>query len=134
RPPAWRDHTPLLLAGMAGWGDEAFWRSLREHPMARYVFTTGYLSDAQAAAVVRGAAALLYPSLYEGFGLPPLEAMTLGVPVAASQAASVREVCADAAPCIDPGDTDAWAEWMARLSEPGPERDLQVEKGHCRAR
>jgi alpha-1,3-rhamnosyl/mannosyltransferase len=133
RSPAWRRRTPLVLVGMAGWGDREYWRSLREHPMAAHVFFTGYLNDAQAAGTVRGAAALLYPSIYEGFGMPPLEAMTLGVPVAASTAASVREVCAGAATLIDAADTEGWGEAMEALAEPGPLRDRRIHQGRRQA-
>ncbi len=134
RSRTWREHTPLLLAGMPGWGDAVFWRSLREHPMAAHAFTTGYLTDAQAAATVFGASALVYPSLYEGFGLPPLEAMVLGVPVAASTAESVREVCADAAVCLDPEHTQAWGDWLEKLSEPGDQRQALIARGLKRAK
>lgn len=66
------------------------------------VIFTGYLEDDEIVALYKGAIALLFPSLYEGFGVPPLEAMVLGCPVLASDIPPVREVCADAAIYFDP--------------------------------
>ncbi|MCI0363938.1 MAG: glycosyltransferase family 4 protein [Phycisphaerales bacterium] len=128
-----RAATPLIFIGTAGWGDERFWRSLAEHPRAQEALATGYVDDSVAAAIVMGAAAMVYPSLYEGFGLPPLEAMSLGVPVAASTAASLREVCNSSALLLDPEDTDGWADAMMRLSENGSEREEFIERGRRRA-
>jgi alpha-1,3-rhamnosyl/mannosyltransferase len=133
RPKAWRAQVPLILVGMPGWGNEAFWRALREHRVAGEVWMTGYLPDAYAAAVVAGAQGLFYPSFYEGFGLPVLEAMSLGVPVAASTADSVREVCGDAALLVHPDNTHGWSDALARLSETGEERDRLTDAGRGRS-
>lgn len=133
QPKQWRRQTPLILVGMPGWGNEAFWRALREHRVADEVFTTGYLPDLQAAAVVAGARALFFPSFYEGFGLPVLEAMSLGVPVAASTAESVREVAGDAALLLEAQDVQAWAEALVRLTESGSERDALAAAGEQRS-
>jgi glycosyltransferase involved in cell wall biosynthesis len=65
---------------------------------------TGYVSDTELRALYENAACFVYPSFYEGFGLPPLEAMTCGCPVVVSRAASLPEVCGDAAVYCDPGD------------------------------
>ena len=67
------------------------------------------MSDARLDALYRDAAALVYPSLYEGFGLPVLEAMARGTPVVASRASSVPEVLGDAGVLLDPGDAVGWA-------------------------
>lgn len=73
----------------------------------------GRRSDAEIAALLGSARALVFPSLYEGFGIPPLEAMTLGCPVIASDIPPAREVCADAALYFDPADDAALAAHMA---------------------
>ncbi|MBC1182570.1 glycosyltransferase family 4 protein [Brevundimonas sp. WCHBH090558] len=80
----------------------------------RLIFT-GRRSDAEIAALLGGAQGLVFPSLYEGFGIPPLEAMTLGCPVIASDIPATREVCADAALYFDPADDAALAAHMADL-------------------
>lgn len=80
----------------------------------RLIFA-GRRSDAEIAALLGGAQALVFPSLYEGFGIPPLEAMTLGCPVIASDIPATREVCADAALYFDPADDAALAAHMSEL-------------------
>jgi glycosyltransferase involved in cell wall biosynthesis len=75
----------------------------------------GRVDDAALKALYEGARALVFPSIYEGFGLPPLEAMACGCPVAASTAAAVTEACGDATLVFDPHDVDAIAQAMRRL-------------------
>lgn len=123
----------LILAGKPGWGSPAFWRSLAEHPAADRVLVAGYVTDAQAAALMVGARAVCCPSFYEGFGLPALESMALGTPAIASTAASLREVVGGAAPTLDPLDADAWARALQRSLDGGPERDAAVDRGLARA-
>ena len=79
------------------------------------VIFAGRRSDAEVAAMLGGAQALVFPSLYEGFGIPPLEAMALGCPVITSDIPATREVCADAALYFDPADDAALAAHMAAL-------------------
>ena len=79
------------------------------------VIFAGRRSDAEIAALLSGSQALVFSSLYEGFGIPPLEAMTLGCPVIASDIPATREVCADAALYVDPADDAALAAHMAKL-------------------
>jgi glycosyltransferase involved in cell wall biosynthesis len=81
------------------------------------VVLTGYVSEPQKVALLTGAAALVYPSLYEGFGLPVLEAMACGTPVLTSNVSALPEVAGDAALLVDPRDTDAVAAGMQRLLE-----------------
>ncbi len=80
----------------------------------RLIFA-GRRSDAEITALLGGARALVFPSLYEGFGIPPLEAMTLGCPVIASDIPATREVCADGALYFDPADDAALAAHMAEM-------------------
>lgn len=130
---AWRRKHRLILAGAPGWGGAEYWRALRTHPMAAEVLTTGYISDVQVAGALRAARAAVCPSLYEGFGLPPLEAMTLGTPVLISTADALVEVCGSAAPAIPAADADAWSWGLARIVEPGEERTRFIEAGTRRA-
>ncbi len=89
------------------------------------VVMAGGLSDAKMAALIREARALVFPSLYEGFGIPPLEAMQYGCPVLASDIPPVREVCADAAVFFDPLDIVSIAAAMRRsIDEPSLRADL----------
>ncbi|MCE9590345.1 MAG: glycosyltransferase family 4 protein [Planctomycetes bacterium] len=122
----------LILAGPAGWGGADFWRGLIGHPMAGEVLTTGYLGDAQTALILAGAAALLMPSHYEGFGLPLVEAMACGTPTIASDIPVFHEVARDAAALLPARDAGAWKEavlrvlsddaWLADLSRCGQVR------------
>jgi glycosyltransferase involved in cell wall biosynthesis len=91
----------------------------------RVVFP-GYVDDADLPALYSAAAVFVYPSLYEGFGLPPLEAMACGTPVISSNAASLPEVVGDAALLVDPTDTTALAQALhAVLSQPSLHADLR---------
>jgi glycosyltransferase involved in cell wall biosynthesis len=95
------------------------------------VESRGRVSYDELVGLYRTASALAFPSLYEGFGLPPLEAMACGCPVAASNAASLPEVCGDAAELFDPSSPGDMARAIeAVLADPGP----YVERGMARAR
>jgi glycosyltransferase involved in cell wall biosynthesis len=97
---------------------------------SRVVFRAA--TDRELDGLYRRAVALVYPSLYEGFGLPPLEAMTRGCPVIASNAASIPEVVGDAALVVDPTDVEALARSMGGVLDPDVRRSL-VEAGQRRA-
>lgn len=104
-PGSVRSEFPLVLAGMAGWHGKETQARIADLVAAGEIRSLGYLPRADLAAVTAGARALVYPSLYEGFGLPPLEAMACGVPVIASNQSSVPEVVGDAGVLVDPADT-----------------------------
>jgi glycosyltransferase involved in cell wall biosynthesis len=109
---------PLVLAGPPGWGEALDLAGLP----AGAVRTPGYLAEEDLARLVAGAAALAFPSWYEGFGLPALEALACGTPVVASDLPALREVLADQAELVPPGDADALAEALLRvLDDPGGE-------------
>ena len=108
----------LRVAGAAGWGDVA---------------TPGWVgepTDAQLAALMRGARCLVYPSLYEGFGLPILEAMACGIPVVTSRGGATEEIAGGAAVLVDPHDPSSIA---AGIEEAGRRRASLVEIGRARA-
>ncbi len=122
---------PLLVAGPWGWKSAAvreFYESVGKHRGIRHL---GYVADADLPSLYAGATALLYPSFYEGFGLPPVEMLACGGRVVASTDAAVREVCGDAAESLDPDDPDAWRAAMLRvLDAPDDAREV----AHRRAR
>jgi glycosyltransferase involved in cell wall biosynthesis len=117
----------LVLVGKAGWLSAPILAAAREH--ADMVRVLEYVPDEDLARLYSGARALVFPSLYEGFGFPVLEAMACGTPVICSNAASLPEIAGDAALLVDPFDAAALASAILRVSsEPGLCAAL-VEKG-----
>jgi glycosyltransferase involved in cell wall biosynthesis len=105
---------PLLIAGPEGWGDVDVSSIARDAGLAEgRVRTLGYLSDADLAVVQSRATAFVFPSLAEGFGLPVLEAMSLGTPVIHSDIPAVVEVAADAGIMVERGDAAGYPERLA---------------------
>jgi glycosyltransferase involved in cell wall biosynthesis len=102
----------LVLAGPDGWGAEALADALARSPAADRVTRLGWVDDEARADLLAGAAVLAYPSRYEGFGMPPLEAMAAGTPVVATAVGAVPEVVGDAAVLVRPDDADALAEGL----------------------
>lgn len=96
----------LVIAGRKGWLVNDLFESIRRSPAARNIIWTDYLSDDDLCALYSACAALVYPSIYEGFGLPPLEAMACGVPVIASRIPAIEEVVGQAARFFNPEDAD----------------------------
>ncbi len=90
---------------------------LRAVGLADAVVFTGFVTDDELRSLYKGARMLVFPSFYEGFGLPPLEAMAAGIPVVASRAASIPEVCGDAALYVDPGSPRDMAVGMGKILE-----------------
>ncbi len=106
----------LVLVGATGWKTDALFALLQEHPELRArVVLAGYVADTDLAALYSGARAFVYPSLYEGFGLPVLEAMQCGTPVIASDSTSLPEVVGDAGLLVSPIDADALSNAMLQL-------------------
>lgn len=110
----------LVVAGGGGWMSEALKLELRQLEEAGAVRYLGYVDDARLADLYAGAKALLFPSWYEGFGLPILEAMSQGCPVICSDRTSLPEVGGEVARYIDPGDPRSIAEAMLALEANGP--------------
>src|SRR5262249_18349163 len=92
----------LVITGRKGWLVDDLYKSLQRSPAARLLVLTGYLSDEELCALYSACTAFVYPSIYEGFGLPPLESMACGAQVIASRIPSIVEVTASAARLIDP--------------------------------
>ena len=131
---AWRivhkklpDDVWLVLAG--AWGASTIFR-IRELPaLPPRVFITGYVRESDLAPLYSGALAFVYPSLYEGFGLPPLEAMACGTPVLCSNAGALAEVVGDACFTVDPLDVEDIAYNIGRLVSDGAVRSRLRRKG-----
>ncbi|MCC6176831.1 MAG: glycosyltransferase family 4 protein [Chloroflexi bacterium] len=116
----------LALAGGAGWLPERIERALDRMTARNRVRRLGYVEDADLPALLSSALALALPSLYEGFGMPALEAMACGTAVLASSTSSLPEVVADAGVLVDPLDQDAIAEALSRLVH---DANLRAELG-----
>ena len=120
---AGRQPPPMVWAGISRWGS----KPLLERARAAGVQLPGFVADEKMPALYRQAKALAYPSLYEGFGLPPLEAMACGTPVLASNTTSLPEAVGDAAVTVDPTSVDALATGLVRvLFDQALRRDLRV--------
>jgi alpha-1,3-rhamnosyl/mannosyltransferase len=112
-PEAVRNAHVLALVGPTGWEMDATLAAVHARPDD--VRLLGFVSDDELAALYAGAAAFAYPSLYEGFGLPVLEAMSAGAPVVTTTASSLPEVAGDAALLVDPRDVRALRDALAAL-------------------
>jgi glycosyltransferase involved in cell wall biosynthesis len=123
----------LLLAGKKGWMTAAIEQRAAAAGVAGQVHFTGYVDDADLPALLSGALAFVFPSRYEGFGMPVLEAMACGTPVLTSSSSSLPEIAGDAALLVDPHDTDAIASGLTRLAtEPALREQLRM-RGLARA-
>ncbi len=123
----------LVIAGANGWGTDAVDAAVAASTFASRIRRLGYVSDRQHADLLAGASVLAYPSLYEGFGHPPFEAMAAGVPVVTTTAGSLPEVIGDAAYFVPPADDDALAEAIGRLLTDDVLRQDLVTRGRVRA-
>jgi glycosyltransferase involved in cell wall biosynthesis len=124
----------LVLIGQKGWKYRPIFAAIDNSPWRGDIYHLDYLSDAQVALFYRQAALFVYPSIYEGFGLPVLEAMTLGTPVVTSETSSLPEVVGDAALMIDPFDTEAIAGAIWKVIADSQLRQDLIEQGREQAR
>ena len=132
RSARWRPPTPMSpssIVGGDGWGAESFADAVASSPVTSRIVRPGYLDDAALADVLGGASVLAYPSRYEGFGFPPLQAMAAGVPVVATAAGAVPEVVGDGAWLVDPGDGDELSARIVALLDGGTAADQLVARG-----
>ncbi len=128
------DFPDLLLAGGEGWGLPNLPDRLAASRHAGRIRTTGRVDDVLAARLLRHARLLAYPSLYEGFGLPPLEAMALGTPVVGSAASSLPEVLGDAGLLPDPASVPEIAFAVERANDDEAWRGEARSRGLARSR
>jgi glycosyltransferase involved in cell wall biosynthesis len=123
----------LVLAGVDRGVAGALCAMATAAGMPDAVLALGRVEESQLHLLYRCATAFVYPSLYEGFGLPPLEAMAAGTPVLASRAASIPEVVGDGGVLLDPHDTGAWTEAIVRVLNDARWRHELSERGRARA-
>jgi glycosyltransferase involved in cell wall biosynthesis len=118
---------------LTGFGCQSLHEEARRLGIADSIEFVGIVSDRRLAKLYRGALALLFPSLYEGFGLPPLEAMACGTPVLTSNICSLPEVAGDAAVQVDPHEVESIAAGIKQIAEDSGLRKSLSAKGLCRA-
>ena len=121
------DHLKLIVIGDEISKYAELRRAVHRYNLHKYVRFLGFMPDETLAVLYRLAAVFVFPSLYEGFGLPPLEAMASGAPVVTSNVSSLPEVAGDAAVLVDPRDPRAIADGIRRvLTEPGLRETLRA--------
>lgn len=126
------DHL-LVLAGDKGWLYEPVFEAIAEAKCADRIRYVGHVSDQEAVALFNFADVFVFPSLYEGFGLPPLEAMACGCPVVTSNRSSIPEVVGDAAIQVNPESVDELAAAISRVLKSADTRAEMKEAGLARA-
>jgi glycosyltransferase involved in cell wall biosynthesis len=127
------DHK-LVLAGGKGWSYQPIFATVEKLGLQADVLFPGFVAEDELPLWYNTADVFVYPSLYEGFGLPPLEAMACGKPVAVADASSLPEVVGDAALCVDPHQPEAWAAALLRLCQDANLRADLVARALERAR
>jgi alpha-1,3-rhamnosyl/mannosyltransferase len=118
----------LIIAGPQGWNSAATMARIR-----RETTYLGYVAEAEMPGLVAGASLFVYPSLYEGFGFPVVQAMAAGVPVLASRTSCLPEIAGDGAAYVDPRSTSDMSAQMLKLLESQTERSKLSQLGRARA-
>lgn len=129
-----RQRVPMVIIGGQGWHRKQLQLIPQQARSSGQIRLLGYQDDLNTAELLAGAHALLFPSLYEGFGLPVLEAMASGTPVIASNRGAIPEVAGNAASYADPQDVDSWRARMRELLEDKLLHATLIEQGMRRAR
>jgi glycosyltransferase involved in cell wall biosynthesis len=132
-PVRLRRLVPLVLIGVEGWLTDSLHAALAPALKDGTVRKLGYVADDDLPILTAGALAIVYPSIYEGFGLPLIEGMAAGVPVLCSNAEALCEVAGDAAITRDPTDVDGFSEAMQELIEDDALRARLITAGKVRA-
>ncbi len=125
---------PLVLCGRLGWKSDQLEREIDAGRAEGWLVHYGYLPSAQVAALYHGALLVAVPSIYEGFGLPAVEAMGAGVPLVCSDIPVLREVAGDAAVFVPPERPRAWADALAQILDDEPRRAALARRGLERSR
>ena len=129
-----RTDLDLVISGGKGWLYDEVLAEVRTLGLERRVRFTGFTAEQDLPALYRAARVFAFPSFYEGFGLPLLEAMASGVPVVSSDASSLPEVAGDVALLVNPRDDDAIAAALQRALDDGPWRAAAIVRGIARAK
>ena len=128
-----RQQVKLVLAGRSLWTGDRISERIRALGIADDVFCPGHVTDAALEELYRRARVFAFPSIHEGFGIPPVEAMARGIPVLASNASAMPEILGDAALFTDPYDIDAMADGLERLLTDEALRADLIQRGRARA-
>ena len=123
----------LILVGRKGWQYRPVFEAIEQSPYSKHIYHLDYLCDRSVATFYKCATAFIYPSYYEGFGLPVLEAMTLGTPVVCANTSSLPEVAGDAALLIEPEKPGELAEAIYKIIDSSILRELLIERGYKQA-
>lgn len=123
----------LVIAGGKGWLFDSIFETVKELKLENQVLFTGYLDVDEVPKIMCGAIAFIFPSIYEGFGMPPLEAMACGTPVIASNLSSLPEVVGDAGILVDPASVDELCQAMKTIATDKELCQELTEKGLKRA-
>lgn len=123
----------LVIAGQRGWMNEDLFARIENAALSDHIRFTGYLTDEDLRALYSSCRVAVYPSLYEGFGLPPLEAMACGAPVITSRIPVIMETSAQAARLVNPTDVQELAAALVELLTDAPEREHLSRAGLARA-
>lgn len=126
-------HEKLVVVGIPNWRQSVFWQEAQALGGGEDVVFTEFVTEGQLVSLYNRATAFLYPSLYEGFGLPPLEAMACGTPVITSQVTSIPEVVGDAALLIDPSNEEALTRAIGTMVADRELRDRLKTQGKHRS-
>lgn len=129
---AYPDHS-LVIAGKKGWMYEDLFALIRDKGLDKKVLFPGYISEEDKPYLIRGAEVFVYPSLYEGFGIPVLEALACGTPTITSNVSSMPEVAGDAALLVDPTNTEELTLALSRLLADKALRDDLIVKSIAQA-
>ncbi|MBL7204396.1 MAG: glycosyltransferase family 4 protein [Desulfobacteraceae bacterium] len=124
----------LVIVGGEGWKNKKFLKMIRTHPLKTHIHITGYLLRDRLVSYYENAICLMFPSLYEGFGLPILEGMSCGTPVITSDTSSMPEIAGDAALLVDPYDIGAIADAMNSLMRDNQLRERLIIRGFERVK
>ncbi len=122
----------LVLVGTPGYGYDEVQQKIMQYGLQDRVIETGWLADGDVSTLLHHAQAFIFPSLYEGFGIPILEAMSAGVPVVCSDIPPLREVAGEAAEWFDPTDTNSMVQALERITQQADLRSQFITKGQER--
>lgn len=120
----------LVIAGADGWGAEALTDAIATAAHRDRIVRLGWVEEHDRPGLLQSAAVYAYPSLYEGFGFPPLEAMSVGVPVVATRTGSLPEVCGDAADLVPVDDMEALAQSLGQVLTDDDHRKSLIDRGY----
>lgn len=124
-----KNNLKLVIAGNKGWMYDSIFKRVKDLNIENEVIFTGYVDEEDKPCIYKMSRIFLFPSLYEGFGMPVLEAMASGVPVITSNTSSLPEVCGDAAVLVEPKDISSICDGIIRLQEDYDFRQQLVEQG-----